>query len=228
VEALMTEQVTFSTGHGLLAKPASGTGPGVLVAHAWWGLTPFFAGLCDRLAAAGFVAVAPDLYGDAQTADTIPDAEKLSDNYDREQAWAIVNAGLDFLKGQAFDGPLGAMGFSLGASWALALEDPALKAIVAFYSGHDPDLYTAQAAVLCHFAADDPYEDADFLQDMVAAIRAKGIAVTDYTYPGTTHWFMEDNRPQFNPEAAALAWDRTLAFYREHLGGAGGGKAGFG
>ena len=225
----MAEKVTFTTGQGLLAKPASGTGPGVLVAHAWWGLTPFFAGLCDRLAAAGFVAVAPDLYGNGQTADTIPGAEQLSSAYDRKQAWAIINAGLDFLKTQSSGEAVGAMGFSLGASWALALEDPALKAIVAFYGGHDPDHYTAQAAVLCHFAADNPYEDAEFLEGMVAAIRAKGIAVTEFTYPGTTHWFMEDNRPQFNPEAASLAWERTLAFYQANLsGGAGGGKAGFG
>ena len=57
-----------SAGSGYVVAPDSGTGPGVLVLHAWWGLTPFFRSICDRLADEGFVALAPDLHGDDRTA----------------------------------------------------------------------------------------------------------------------------------------------------------------
>src|SRR6187549_277952 len=66
-----------SAGTGYVVTPDAGSGPGVLVLHAWWGLTPFFRSVCDRLADAGFVALAPDLHGDGRTADTPDEAEAL-------------------------------------------------------------------------------------------------------------------------------------------------------
>ncbi|MGH2944642.1 MAG: dienelactone hydrolase family protein [Solirubrobacteraceae bacterium] len=63
-----------SVGTGYVIVPDEGSGPGILVLHAWWGLTPFFKGLCDRLADNGFVALAPDLYGGKTTSD--PEAAK--------------------------------------------------------------------------------------------------------------------------------------------------------
>ena len=73
-----------------LAVPEGGTGPGVLVLHAWWGLTPDFSGVCDRLAAAGFVALAPELYAGGATATTIAEAEALRDAHDAASVHPII------------------------------------------------------------------------------------------------------------------------------------------
>src|SRR5215212_12272780 len=83
-----------------LAVPDSGSGPGVLVLHAWWGLTPVFTAVCDGLAAAGYVALAPSLYADGATAATIAEAEALHDAHDEAaEAEPIAQAALELLLG---------------------------------------------------------------------------------------------------------------------------------
>src|SRR5713226_5386639 len=101
---------------GYLAVPKKGGGPGVLVLHAWWGLNDFFKGICDRLAAAGFVAFAPDLYGGA-TASTRDEAENLMSKLDQEAASRGIASGVRSLQSHpAVRGKrLGVVGLSLGA-----------------------------------------------------------------------------------------------------------------
>ncbi|MCC6984539.1 MAG: dienelactone hydrolase family protein, partial [Bauldia sp.] len=106
-----------------LAAPEGG-GPGVLVLHAWWGLTPVFTEICDRLAAAGFVALAPSLFPDGTTAATIPEAEALRDAHDEAMvAGPIASAAVERLRAlpQVTGETIGVIGFSLGAYWALLL-----------------------------------------------------------------------------------------------------------
>src|SRR4030067_559991 len=111
---------------GFLALPAGGTGPAVLVLHAWWGLNDTMRSFCERLAAEGFVVFAPDLYH-GKVAVTIEEAEVLRNMLEGEQARveqarAEIAAGVDFLAGRARSGPgLGGIGFSLGAFDALGL-----------------------------------------------------------------------------------------------------------
>src|SRR4051794_28427838 len=92
LEGNMGEPIEISLGDrtvaGYRAAPAEG-GPGVLVLHAWWGMTEMFTGVCDRLAAAGFVAIVPDLYG-GRTASTIAEAKSLIGSLDQQQAEAAV------------------------------------------------------------------------------------------------------------------------------------------
>src|SRR5262245_43569273 len=109
------------TAAGYLALPASGVGPGVLVLHAWWGLTEFFTGLCDRLAHEGFVAMAPDIYGNGATATTIEQAEQLIKSGDFEETHPRILATVETLRNHpAVRGDnLGAVGFSMGGAWAL-------------------------------------------------------------------------------------------------------------
>src|SRR5690348_4085556 len=97
-----------------IAVPVSGSGPGVLVLHAWWGLTDFFRGVCDRLAEAGFVALAPDLYGGATTA-TITEAEQLSARLNDAAARAAILDALYQLRAHpgVRGAPVGVVGFSL-------------------------------------------------------------------------------------------------------------------
>lgn len=218
----MGELVTFSAGgrevSGYLATPAQGSGPGVLVLHAWWGLTDFFKSACDRLAGEGFVALAPDLYHGA-TAPGIEEAEQLSSTLDYEAAFQDVAGAIEFLRNHpAVAGPaMGAIGFSLGSAFALPLQEP-FRAIVTFYGLTYPDRVNGDAAYLGHFAENDEYESADVMRQLETRLQGLGRDVHFYVYPGTQHWFVEEDRPgYYDPDAAALAWERTVSFLRQNL-----------
>jgi carboxymethylenebutenolidase len=213
-----------STEHrAYLAVPESGAGPGVLVLHAWWGLTPIFTDVCDRLAAAGYVALAPSLYADGATAATITEAEVLRDAHDEEVvAKPVVQAAAEQLRELlAVNGAqIGVIGFSLGAYWALHLSQVRpddVSAVVAVYGTDDGDYRTARAAYLGHFAERDDFEPLEAVRALEAKIREAGREVTFYVYPGTGHWFVEPNRPEYDAAAAELVWDRTLNFLNERL-----------
>lgn len=156
------------TGHrAYLATPASDRGPGVLVLHAWWGLTPVFTEICDRLAAAGFMALAPELYPGGATAETIPEAETLRDAHEEtaDEVRALLRAVVARLQAlPAVSGDrIGVIGFSLGAYWALWLsqvQPDEVGAVVTVYGTDDGDYEAAHAAYLGHFAEQDAFEAA--------------------------------------------------------------------
>jgi len=209
---------------GFLAVPPGGNGSAVLVLHAWWGLNKTMKDFCTRLADAGFIAFAPDLYH-GKVADTIADAEVLGKavdaNADRAKA-EIADAAcfLDERAGRA-DRGLTVIGFSLGAYYALDLSaaDPErIRSVVLFYGTGPADFSRSSASYLGHFAEGDEYEPQSNVDELEAELRAAGRPVTFHRYPGTGHWFFEPDRPQaFNQAAASLAWDRTLAFLRSSV-----------
>src|SRR5260370_39999202 len=93
-----------------------------------------------------------------------------------------------------------------------------IAAVVTFYAAYTgPDYSLAAAACLCHFAEDDPFEPAESVAEMEQALQAAGRQVTVHTYPGTKHWFFEENRPEYDAEAARIAWERTIEFLHERL-----------
>lgn len=208
--------MTHSQPQGFLAIPSAGTGPAVLVLHAWWGLNDTIRDFCTRLGEAGFVAFAPDLYH-GKVATTIAEAENLSGAHDGAQARADIAGAVDFLSQRAAPGSrLAVIGFSFGAYYALEISaaDPdRVGAVVLFYGTGPADFAAAKAAYLGHFAENDDYEPAPYVNGLEDALRAAGRPVTFYRYPGTGHWFFEPDRSDaYNPDAAALAWERTLAF----------------
>ncbi|QBD76646.1 dienelactone hydrolase family protein [Ktedonosporobacter rubrisoli] len=221
-------QVAGRTFSGYLALPKQSSGPGVLVLHAWWGLTKPFQQVCDRLAEAGFVALAPDLY-QGKTATTIEDAKSFASalNQDEERVIADITGAVQFLHQHnaphlsGNSGKLGLIGFSLGGGYAFDTSVNLagdIAAVVSFYATYPGlDYSRAQAAYLCHFAEDDPFEPAESVAQMVQELQATGRSVTSYTYPGTKHWFFEENRPEYDALAARLAWERTIAFLHERL-----------
>jgi len=218
--------MTQTQPRGFLAVPPTGQGPGVLVLHAWWGLNETIKAFCTRLAEAGFVAFAPDLYH-GQVADTIAEAERLGSALDAHylQAKAEIATATRFLDertsqtGRPQGRGLAVIGFSLGAYYALdlAAADPErIRSVVLFYGTGGGDFSTASAAYLGHFAADDVYEPQANVDALAAALRQAGRPVTFYQYPGTGHWFFEPDRTDaYNPAAASLAWERTLAFLQQ-------------
>jgi carboxymethylenebutenolidase len=220
-------QVGPNNNRAYLAVPESGIGAGVLVLHAWWGLTSVFTDVCDRLAADGFVALAPGLYPSGETTDSIPEAEALVNKlFSNQDATEIaVLAAVDHLRGlpAVTDNPIGLVGYSLGASWALDLSitrTDDVGAVVVVYGTGGGDFSGARAAYQGHFAENDDFEPLEEVRALEAGIRAAGRDVEFHVYPGTGHWFVEPNRPDvYNAEAAALVWDRTLAFLQARLGG---------
>ena len=217
-------EVDGRTAAGYLATPEGGHGPGVIVLHAWWGLTPFFESVCDRLAAEGFVAFAPDRYG-GPTASRIEEAEALQRTHeDPERTETLVAASVAFLRDHdAVSGEgLGALGFSAGAWWAFllsTLEPEHVKAVVAFYGTAQIEYSAARAAYVGHYAEEDEWEPDEEVRGTESALRAVGRDVTFYTYPGVSHWFFEEDRPgYYDAEAARLAWGRTVDFLRARLG----------
>ena len=210
-------------GTGYLALPDGGEGPGVLLLHSWWGLTASTRDVCDRLAAEGFVALAPDLFAGALPG-SVEDAEALLHDADANELAHLVRSSLQTLRDlpATEDGPVGIVGFSMGASlglWLSARVPAQVGATVAFYGGQDIDFAGASSAYLGHYAEKDPYVDEDGLVLLEADLHLLGLDTTFHRYPGTAHWFFEADRPEHDPEAAALAWDRTVAFLHEHLRG---------
>lgn len=219
--------MTDSQPNGFLALPQDGKGPGVLVLHAWWGLNDTLKNFCTRLAKEGFVAFAPDLYH-GQVADTIADAEILSRALDANylQAKEQVAEAAKFLRqttawqegtGQSERG-LAVIGFSLGASYALAISNDApesIRAVVVFYGTWVDDLSNARASYLGHFAENDEFEPQSSVDKLEEYLKGLGHPVTFYIYPGTGHWFFEPDRTDaYDETAATLAWERTLKFLK--------------
>lgn len=204
---------------GYLAKPKRKTGPGILVMHAWWGLNPTFQDICDRLAAQGYTAFAPDLYG-GQVAETVDGARQLLEAMEFLEARAIAANAVQVLKGHASPSPLGAIGFSMGAAWAIflsCLQPDDFRAIAVFYGSESAEYPRSQSAYLGHFAEEDEWEPLDGVRQMETNMCDAGCEVEFHYYPGTHHWFFEPDRPEYNPEAAERAWERTLAFFAARL-----------
>ena len=216
--------MTQSQPDGYLAVPAAGSGRSVLVLHAWWGLNDTIRGLCDRLAAEGFVAFAPDLYHGRVT-DTIEGAEALSGSLDAAGAAADVAAAVRYL-GEQFDPVvhdrdghgLAVVAFSLGVWFAMGASTAfpeQIRKVVIFYGSAPGDYSASRASYLGHYAANDPYEPREYVDETEANLRDAGRPVTFHHYPGTGHWFFEPDRVEaYDAAAAGLAWDRTLAFLR--------------
>ncbi len=206
---------------GYLAVPPDGTGRPVLVLHAWWGLNNTIRAFCDRLAEAGFVAFAPDLYHGKIT-DQTAEAETLGAALDAsvDQARAEIADAVTFLRERARsdDAGVAVIGFSLGAYYALDLSTRApeyIQSVVLFYGTGPADFSRSKADYLGHFAANDEFEPASNVNELKESLISAGRSVTFYTYPDTGHWFFEPDRADvYNPAAASLAWDRTLAFLK--------------
>jgi carboxymethylenebutenolidase len=211
--------MTRSQPEGFLALPPAGKGRGVLVLHAWWGLNETIKAFCTRLAGTGFSAYAPDLYH-GQLATSIPEAERLSSALKVDDAWAVIQTGVEQLCQHATKGgsDLAVVGFSLGAFFALELSnsDPDhVRSVVVFYGTGHEDYTDSRAAYLGHFAEADEFEPEANVDHLEALLREAGRPVTFHRYPGTGHWFFEPDRTQaFNQAAASLAWVRTLAFLK--------------
>lgn len=210
-------------GRAYLALPEAETGGGILLIHAWWGLTDFFKALADRLAVEGFVVLAPDLY-DGETAATIDEADALRiAHIDPEKVIPQLDEAVDALKAHPAVGSsdLGLVGFSLGANLGLYMahhRPDAIAAVVAFYGTYDGNLAEMRAAFQGHFAESDEFEPREAVEALEKTLTGQGLEATFYVYEGTGHWFFESDRSAYHGESARLSWEWMVKFLREKLG----------
>jgi carboxymethylenebutenolidase len=209
---------------GFLALPPTGKGAGVLVLHASWGLNDTIKAFCTRLAQSGFVVFAPDLYH-GKVADSIPEAEALGKAVDANhlQAKSEIAEAATFLieRVGGADPHLAVIAFSLGAYYALHLADADpehIRSVVLFYGTDGTaggEYSNSRAAYLGHFAEHDQFEPQSNVDGLEETLTRAGRPVTFHRYGGVGHWFFEPDVTQaYNPGAASLAWDRTLAFLK--------------
>ena len=200
------------------AAPDSG-GPGVLVLHAWWGLKPFFKQVCDRLAEQGFTAFAPDLRN-GQIAETIEDAKELMQKSDDQFVGDIVMAAKDYLLAHSKSAKIGVVGFSMGAAWSLVVASNVpdkVAATVLFYGIGDADFTKIKSRVLGHFSDNDEWEPMEGVRWMEKSLKDAGVDAALHIYPGVAHWFVEEDRPEYDSDSASLAWERTFEFLKRNL-----------
>jgi carboxymethylenebutenolidase len=208
-----------------LAEPEGEGGPGVVVIQEWWGLVPHIEDVCDRLAAQGFVALAPDLYHGEST--TEPDeAGKLMMGLRLEQALKDMGGAADTL-GERTGGKVGVIGFCMGGGLALLLaahRPDVIGACVPFYGAlpwqdAEPDWSRLEAPVQAHVGTKDEWA-LSFVNDLAPKLRELDKEIEVFTYEDADHAFFNDDRPEvYDEEAATAAFGRAVALLHEHLGG---------
>jgi carboxymethylenebutenolidase len=227
----MGEMVEFAsnggTAQGYLATPAEGRGIPLVVIQEWWGLVPHIEDVCDRFAAEGFVALAPDLFHGEKT--TEPDeAGKLMMALNVNQAAKDMSGAVDFVRDHeaSTGGGVGVTGFCMGGGLALVLachRPDAIKACVPWYGlipwpGAEPDYSKLDAAVLGHYAEQDDYFTPDKAAALEAKLHALGKEADLHVHPDCGHAFFNDARPEaHHPEESAAAFRETVDFLREKL-----------
>lgn len=213
-----------TTGSGYLAGSKSGVGPGVIVIQEWWGLVDHIKDIVDRLGAAGFVALAPDLY-DGQTTDSPDDAGRLMMALEIESAEQKLRGAIDYLLGRddVSGTTVGTVGFCMGGQLSLyaACANSKVGACVDFYGIHPnvkPDLASLKAPVLGFFAENDAFVTPDVARRLETDLVAAGKQVELAVFDGADHGFFNDTRHQvYHAAYARQCWERMMLFFNQHL-----------
>jgi len=226
----MAETVEFkSNGHnasGYLAKPPSGSGPGVLVIQEWWGLDDDLKKMADKLAAAGFVALAPDLYHGQVAGHTEMDkAAHLMNTMPPDRAARDMSGAVDFLASHpsVTSKGIGVVGFCMGGMLSFIIaanRGDKVKAVVPFYGfpqgPMEPDWSNLTAAISGHMAENDNFFPPAGASALEKKLRAMGKDCTLKVHPGTGHAFMGPHNAlgTLDEKLAAQIWPDVIAFLK--------------
>lgn len=230
----MGEMIEFTSGdldaRGYLAVPDSGSGPGLIVIQEWWGLDDGIKGMADRLASAGFVALAPDLYHGELAGHTEMDkAGELMSSLPPDRAANDMSGAVDHLAEHPATtrDALGVVGFCMGGmlSFVLATARPdRIKAAVPFYGfptgDAAPDFSKIEAVIRGHMAETDGFFPPEAARELEAELQSLGKDATLTVHPGTGHAFMSphDALGSYDEELAEKIWPEVTAFLHEQLG----------
>jgi carboxymethylenebutenolidase len=213
------------TAPGYLAVPAGEHGPATIVLQEWWGLDEHVRSICDRFAAEGFFALAPDLYR-GETTTQPSEAEQKMMALSMDQAEQDMCGAADFLSSQpGVEGSgIGSVGFCLGGGlsvWAAAT-CPKITAAVSYYyvMPHGrPDFSNIKGPVLGHFGTADEFVPVEAAQGLESELRDAGAKTTFHYYEGAGHAFFNDTNRlgTHDPDHAQVSWERTVSFLRAAL-----------
>ena len=212
------------TTSGYLSIPEKGAGPGVVVIQEYWGLVGHIKDVCDRFAAEGYVALAPDLYH-GERAKSPDEAGKLMMALRIDEAEKDMRGAIQYLLDhEATTGEsVGVVGFCMGGALSLyaASKNPQVGACVVFYGIHPnvkPDLENLQAPALGIYAGRDQFVPPEAVRELEARLKELGKTAEFHIYPETDHAFFNDQRPEvYNARAAEDAWRRVLQFFAKNL-----------
>ncbi|XNZ01594.1 dienelactone hydrolase family protein [Micrococcus luteus] len=214
------------TGHGYIAFPESGKGPGVIVIQEWWGLTRHIRDVCDRLAEEGFVALAPDLFG-GWIAHDGDEAGEMMENLPAEEGARQLGAAVDHLLSldEVTSETVGAIGFCMGGGFVLSLAEQQgekVSAAVPFYGVGQgvPGSFTGiKASVQGHYAEKDQMFPVEEARKQEQQIREESGAEVEFFYYDADHAFHNDENPAGNYQQAEAeqAWSRAVAFLTEKV-----------
>jgi len=215
---------------GYLVTPPAGSGPGVLVIQEWWGLDASIKETAEKVAAAGFVALAPDLYhGEVAGHDEMDKAGRLMTELPADRAARDMSGAIDSLAGHPSvtgDG-IGVIGFCMGGmlTFLIAANRPdKVKAAVPFYGfpqgDGEPDWTKLSASIRGHMAENDDFFGPDAAKALEKKLQGMGKDVTLTVHPGTGHAFMGPHNAlgTLNEELATQIWPGVIAFLHEQLG----------
>ncbi len=217
-------QTNGTTAYGYLEKPDSGSGPGVIVIQEWWGLTTHIADVTRRLAGEGFVALAPDLYGNRVTHDG-DEAAQMMEELDANAASKILSGAIDYLTGleETTSATVGTIGFCMGGGFVLSLAQQAgdrVSAAVPFYGfPQGVELEKIAADVQGHYGREDQMLGIEDAREAFARLESRDGPTTELFEYDAGHAFFNDENliGTYDAGAAAQAWSRATSFLRERV-----------
>lgn len=220
--AEVDEQLVY--GHFVFPADMVDPLPGLIVVHEWWGLNDGVRAMADRLAGEGYIVLAVDLFG-GETAERPAEARQLMQAAleSPQSANANLRQAYDFIRDTGGAPRIGSLGWCFGGAWALnaaLLMPDDLDAAVIYYGQVVTDeerLAPLQAPVLGLFAEGDRGIPVESVRAFQRALENLGKTHEIEIYPGVGHAFANPSGSNYDPETAALAWERTLAFLAYHL-----------
>ena len=222
----MGERVSFKSNGGTCeGYVADGGGPGVIVIQEWWGLVPHIEDVADRFAAAGYTALAPDLYH-GQASSEPDEAGKLMMALKLSEAAEDLSGAVDFLQTRTGHSKVGVVGFCMGGGLTLVLATQRPDAVVAAapyygvipWADAQPDWSKLSARVVGEYAEKDGFAGPAAVQALEKQLKGLGKDVTMHIHAGADHAFFNDTRPDvYDEKAASTAFTRTLDLFASTL-----------
>jgi carboxymethylenebutenolidase len=192
------------------------SGPGVLLLHSFWGLTPAVKSLADGLADEGYTVLVPDInFGEIP--ETEPEAVDHLGKANPDRLASLVLSSVRLLEEKSSEPTIAVIGFGMGGSlalWASVRLHSIIDRVVSFYGSQQIDFAGSRSRYLVHLAESDEYITEDEAAFMEATMGLESLDVEFHHYPGTLHGFGDPDGETFDPDSFDLAWKRTVEFLR--------------
>lgn len=211
-----------NTAYFVPAANETGRGPGVLVLHSWWGLTPQIKKICESFADLGYCALAPNFFG--EVALDVKRAQELLSNAEPNQMADLVLSSIYALRSYSDqpEAPVAIVGFAMGGSlglWASTRQPEAVDTVVSVYGTQDIDFSESKSKYLLISASDDEIATQDEMNYTQALIALGDQEAEAITISDTKHGFAESLDPSFDEKAFEEVFERISLFLNQNFRG---------